>query len=156
MVLVFLAWLPNLALAWIPLSHIGKISFLFMPYKAWTNGWRVPLVWLMPYKAWRGKRSFQCGTTRIHAKARLGNQAKNTKTKGKNSWAPTITYPKIKIYNWKRHFLDWSNILWWFFIFLRWISRANDCIRVGLVIWICARQQRGLWANPPLGLTIYL
>ena len=27
------------------LSHIGKISFLFLPYKRWTNGVRVPLVW---------------------------------------------------------------------------------------------------------------
>ena len=27
------------------LSHIGKKASLFAPYKAWTNGWRVPLVW---------------------------------------------------------------------------------------------------------------
>ena len=33
------------------LSHIGKTSFLFLPYKGWTNGIRVPLVW------W----SFYCG-----------------------------------------------------------------------------------------------
>ena len=25
-------------------SHIGKISFFFLPYKAWANGVRVPLV----------------------------------------------------------------------------------------------------------------
>ena len=25
-------------------SHIGKIPFLFLPYKAWANGVRVPLV----------------------------------------------------------------------------------------------------------------
>ena len=24
-------------------SHIGKIPFLFLPYKAWANGVRVPL-----------------------------------------------------------------------------------------------------------------
>ena len=27
------------------LSHIGKKASLFALYKAWTNGWRVPLVW---------------------------------------------------------------------------------------------------------------
>ena len=27
------------------LSHIGKIFFLFLPYKGWTNWVRVPLVW---------------------------------------------------------------------------------------------------------------
>ena len=35
--LAFLAWLPCLALAWILLSHIGKIAFLFLPYKGWTD-----------------------------------------------------------------------------------------------------------------------
>ena len=47
------------------LSHIGRKASLFAPYKAWTNGWRVPLVWLMPYKVERGRLSFQCGTTKL-------------------------------------------------------------------------------------------
>ena len=50
------------------LSHIGKISSLFPPYKEWTNGVRVPLVWLIlwfiPYKVERGRISFQCGTSK--------------------------------------------------------------------------------------------
>ena len=43
-------------------SHIGKIPFLFLLYKAWANGVRVPLVWFMTYKVERGKVYFQCGT----------------------------------------------------------------------------------------------
>ena len=62
---------------------------LFAPYKGWTNGWRVPLVWLrmnqwlksttslvnqtsgilsplvILYMAWKGRLSFQCGTLQV-------------------------------------------------------------------------------------------
>ena len=41
--------------------------------------------WLIPYKLEWGKRSFQCETREFKPKARLGNQAKNAKAKGKNS-----------------------------------------------------------------------
>ena len=34
------------------LSYIGKTSFLFLPYKGWTNGIRVPLVWWSFYCGW--------------------------------------------------------------------------------------------------------
>ena len=30
-------WLDCLALPWILLSHIGKMTSLFLPYKVWTN-----------------------------------------------------------------------------------------------------------------------
>ena len=36
----------------------------FLPYKAWTNGWRVPLVWFMPYNVERERSSFQCVTSK--------------------------------------------------------------------------------------------
>ena len=39
-----------------PIGALGKTVFLFLPYKAWTNGVRVPLG--MPYKVERGRQSF--------------------------------------------------------------------------------------------------
>ena len=32
-------------------SHIGKIPFLFLPYKAWANGVRVPLPIFISFKS---------------------------------------------------------------------------------------------------------
>ena len=101
--LAFLAWLPCLALAWILLSHIGKIAFLLLLYKGWTNEKEYHFFfnqtsgtlshWFIPYKVEGEKISLQCGTKEFKSKARQGNQAKKIKAKGKgkdkNSWVPT-------------------------------------------------------------------
>ena len=76
-ILCLCLWLDCLALplAWILLSNIGKISFLFLLYKGWTHEVRVPLVCLIRYKEERYLSNVgQNNSSQKQGKARQSSQ----------------------------------------------------------------------------------